>query len=70
MGTIEIPLINCEIYVILSWWELCYSFCWCREGATFSVNVRKLDVAVVTLSTQDNAKPLEQLKPGCKGTIN
>ena len=30
----------------------------------------KLHVPVVTLSTQDNVKLLEQLKSGCKKTIN
>ena len=31
-----------------------------NQSATFSINDTKLYVPVVTLSTQDNAKPLEQ----------
>ena len=30
----------------------------------------KLYVPIVTLSTQDNSKPLQQLKPGFKRVIN
>ena len=36
----------------------------------FSITDVNLYVLVVTLSTQDNAKVLEQLKPGLKRTIN
>ena len=41
-----------------------------NQGATFSITDTKLYVPVVTLSTQDNAKLLEQLKSGFKRTIN
>ena len=41
-----------------------------NQSATFSINDTKLYVPVVTLSTQDNAKLLEQLKSGFKRTIN
>ena len=41
-----------------------------NQGATFKITERKLYVPVVTLSTQDNAKLLTQLKPGFKRTIN
>ena len=37
---------------------------------TFTIADTKLYVPVVTLSTQDNAKLLEQLKPVFKRTIN
>ena len=37
---------------------------------TFTITDTKLNVLVVTLSTQDNAKKLEQLKSGFKKTIN
>ena len=39
------------------------------QDTTFSRTHTKLYVPVVTLLTQDNAKPLEQLKSGCKRTI-
>ena len=41
-----------------------------NQSATFLITDRKLYVPVVTLSTQDNAKLLEQLKSGFKRTIN
>ena len=37
---------------------------------TFSITNTKLYVSVVTLSTEDNAKLLEQLKSGFKTIIN
>ena len=40
------------------------------QGTTFSVNDTTLYVPVVTWSTRDNAKLLEQLKSGFKRTIN
>ena len=41
-----------------------------NQSATFSINDTKLYVPVVTLSTQDNAKLLEQLKSVFKRTVN
>ena len=40
------------------------------QEATFSITVKKIYVPVVTLSTQDNTKLLQQLKSGFKRTIN
>ena len=67
--TPEIPLINCEINLILTWSENCVISA--ATGKTkFKITDTKLDVPVVTLSTQDNAERLEQLKCGFKRTIN
>ena len=41
-----------------------------NQGATFTITETKFYVPVVTLSTQDNAKLLTQLKSGFKRTIN
>ena len=41
-----------------------------NQSASFSINDTKLYVPVVTLSTQDNAKLLEQLKSVFKRTVN
>ena len=63
------PLINCKINLILTWSEDCViSFGTGRQK--FKITDIKLYVPVVTLSTQDNAKPLQQLKPGFKRTVN
>ena len=40
------------------------------DAETFAITDTKLYVAVVTLSTEDNAKLLQQLKFGFKRTIN
>ena len=41
-----------------------------NQGATFAITESKRYVPVVTLSTQDNAKLLQQLKSGFKTIIN
>ena len=51
--------------------KLCYfSTNVANQNATFAVTDTKLYVPVVTLSTQDNAKLLQQLKSGFKKVIN
>ena len=63
------PLINCEINLILSWFTDCVISP--ATGETkFAITDTKFYVPTVTLSTQDNAKLLQQLKSGFKGTIN
>ena len=67
--TLEMPLINCEVNLILTWSKDCVITN--SEGeAKFAITETKLYVPVVTLSTQDNAKLLQQLKSGFKRTIN
>ena len=62
-------LINCKINLILTWSEDCVI-----PSATGATKVKikdaKLYVPVVTLSTLDNAKLLQQLKLDFKRTIN
>ena len=41
-----------------------------NQGATFAITETKLYVPVVTVSTQDNAKLLQLLKPGFERIIN
>ena len=66
------PLINCEIILDLNWFENCVIVATniAAQATTFSITDTELYVPVVTLSTQDNAKLLEQLKFGFKRTIN
>ena len=66
------PLINCEVDLILTWSANCVivSTNVANQGATFTITETKLYVPVVTLSTQDNAKLLPQLKSGFKRTVN
>ena len=60
--TLEMPLINCKIDSILTW---------SATGETkFTITDKKLYAPVVTVSIQDNAKLLEQLKSGVKKAID
>ena len=66
------PLINWEIYFILTWSVRCFitDNPIANQKPTFIITDTKLHVPVVTLSNQDNAKLLEELKSGFKLTIN
>ena len=76
--TLDILLINCEINLILTWSENCILTVSAQgdnparpvihapTGTTFKVTDTKLYVPVVTLSTEDDNKLLEQLKTGFK----
>ena len=59
--TLEMRLINCEITLDLNWSENCVIVTAnvAAQVTTCSLADTKLDVPVVTLSTQDNAKLLE-----------
>ena len=63
------PLINCEINLILSWSSTCVITNSTSAG-TFAITDTRLYVPVVILSTQENTKLLQQLKSGFKKVIN
>ena len=67
--TLKMPLINCEVSLIFTWSSTCVITNSTGEGK-FKITDTKLFVPVVTLSTQDNAKLLQQLKPGFKRVVN
>ena len=71
-GTLEMPLINCEINLILTWSSTCVivSTNIANQAATFEITDTRLYVLVLTLSTQENTKLLQQLKSGFKRVIN
>ena len=67
--TTEMPLINCELNLIVRW----SSTCVINNSAgvwRFTIIDTKLYVPVVFLSTQDNAKLPQQLKSGFKRKLN
>ena len=66
------PLINCEINLILTWSTNCVivSPKVAIQNGAFEIADTKLCVPVVTLSTQDNSKLLQQLKSAFKRLIN
>ena len=69
--TLEMPLISCEIQLILDWSENCVIIYTdiANQVPTFSITETNLYVRVVTLPTQDHSKLLPQLKNGLKRTI-
>ena len=70
--TLEKSLINCEVNLISNWYANCVivSTKAANQNATFTITETKLYAPAVTLSTQDNAKLLTELKSGFKTTIN
>ena len=70
--TLEMPLINCEVNLILTWSSTCLLIATGipNQNATFEITDTKLYVLVVNLSTQTNAKFFQQLKSGFKRVIN
>ena len=66
--TLEMPIINCEVELILTWSKNCVITKSTGEGK-IAITDTKLYVPVVTLSTHDNVKLLHQLKSGFKRKI-
>ena len=62
------PIINCNVELILTWSKNCVITNSTGEGK-FVVTDTKLYVPVVTLSTQNNVKLPQQLKSGFKRKI-
>ena len=65
-------LINCEINLFLTWSKDLFIIARNanNQEPRFAITDTKLYVPVVTLSAQDYAKLLQQLKTGFKRTIN
>ena len=66
------PLINCQVEYILTWSAGCViiSTNVADQVPAFTITETNLYVPKATLSTQDNAKLLPQLKLGFKRTIS
>ena len=67
--TLEMLLINCEVNLILTWSKDCVITNSTGERK-FAITETKLYVPVVTLSTEDNEKLLQQLKSGFQKIIS
>ena len=61
----KMPLFNCKINLILTWSGKCV-LSNDAKSTTFAITDTKLYAPTVTLSTQYNAKLLQQLKSGFK----
>ena len=70
--TLGMPLINCEVILILTWSSTCVLIATGipNQNATFAITDTKLYAPVVTLSTKENTKFFQQLKSGFKRVIN
>ena len=66
---LDMSLINCKIHLILTW-SVYFVISEGNIVTTFAIAGTKCYVPAVTLSTNDNAKLLQQLKSGFKHTIN
>ena len=66
------PLISCEIELILTCTAGCVIICTdvSNQVSIFTITEANFSVSVVTLSTQENAKLSLQLKSGFKRTIS
>ena len=71
-GALEMPLISYKINHILTWSVNCFIVAnpINNKDPAFAIVDAKLYVPVLTLSTQDNAELLQQLKSGFKRRIN
>ena len=72
--SLNIPLINCEVEIILTWSKNCVLADMTAAnnpptGLEFQIKDTKLYLPVVTLSKENDIKLLEQLKSGFKRTI-
>ena len=69
---LEMPLISCEINLILTWSVNCVIAFHpaAKQATTLAIIDTKLYVPVVTLRRDDNPKLLQQLKSRLKTAIN
>ena len=66
--SLEMPLINCKIYLKLNWIENCI---WSSGGnsAKFAITDAKLHVPIITLSTKDSTNLTKPLNEGFKRSV-
>ena len=66
--SLEMPLINCKVYLELNWIENCILSS-TGDTAKFAIRDAKLHVLIVTLSTKDGANLAKQLSEGFKRSV-
>ena len=66
--SLEMPLINCKVYLELNWIEDCI-FSSAGDTAKFTITDTKLYVPIVTLSTKDSANLAKQLNDGFERSV-
>ena len=66
--SLEMPLINCKVYLELNWIENCILSS-AGDTAKFAITDTKLHVPIVTLSTKGSANLTKQLNEGFKRSV-
>ena len=66
--SLEMPLINCKVYLELNWIEDCILSS-ARKAAKFKITDSKLRVSIVTFSTKDCVNFTKQLNEGFKRSV-
>ena len=66
--SLEMPLINCKVYLELNWVEDCILSSG-RNSAKFAITDAKLHVSIVTLSTKDSANLTKLINEGFKRSL-
>ena len=66
--SLEMPLINCKVYLELNWIEDCILSS-AGNSANFAITDAKLQVPIVTLSTKDSSNLTKQLDEGFKRSV-
>ena len=66
--SLEMPLINCKVYLELNWIEDCILSS-AGNSAKFEITDAKLHVPIVTLSTKDSVNLTKQLSEGFKRSV-
>ena len=62
------PLINCKIYLELSWTKDCVMFS-IAGATTFQITITMLYDPIVTLTSKDNLNLTKQLNEGFKRSV-
>ena len=65
--SLKMPLINCKVELSLKWIECCMLTT--VTSATFNITDAKIDIPIVTLSSEDNVELLKLLSKGFKRPI-
>ena len=66
--SLEIPLINCKVHLVLNWTKSCVMYN-IAGATTFKITSTKLYAPIVTLSTKDNVNLTKQLNTGFKRPV-
>ena len=67
--SLEMLLINCKVELSLTWYTNCVTIIGNGTNTTFAITDTKLDVPIVTLKNEENAKLSKSLNKGFKRSV-